>query len=171
MEYIVPFANDTHNNHLGNGSIKRLEQALLQYQEGKKFLLTTGLGRTFVKTDRPISLLMREWLLKRGVPEKDICLENVTHVCNTADEVYYVNNFLKKRHGKNEVKVILVSSYMHLPRICLLWNWHKTKYHMSTSGVNHFYSPLYEMTAFAQALWLRFFFNKTNAYCMRTKEV
>ncbi len=122
--------NDDEGN-LSSIAIERCEQALHEYRRvsGAKILPTGGWGAHFNTTNKPHGYYIREYLLKKGVPEKDIleCAEST----NTTEDPLCSKPIVERNHVD---ELIVVTSDFHVPRARFLFKRVFPKIIMSFSG-------------------------------------
>lgn len=92
---------------------ERCELALVEYgrRPGWKILLTGGYGAHFNTTDRPHAAYVKEYLVKRGVPDQAIV--EFAESTNTLEDASLAKSIVMK-YGAPEI--VVVTSDYHLDR-------------------------------------------------------
>ena len=107
------------DKHYLNGPIlkNRLKRSLLlSTNQNLNYIIVTG-GNTTGKPGHSEAYIMKQWLVKNGVPKNKILLENRS--MNTIENAKFTKRMVDKMHN---VKLIMVTSKNHMPRARKIFN-------------------------------------------------
>jgi len=94
----------------------RIERAISLYENGliNKILVSGGIG--FLNKDRktPEAIKLKEYLLDKGIPQRDILVEDKSR--NTHENILYFLEMLKNQYDISHTKLALISSDFHIRR-------------------------------------------------------
>ena len=105
------------DDSLSEEQILRLDAGidLLNKKKAKNIIMSGGFGDHFNKTKKSLAYHMKEYALKKGVPNKSIVLEEKSY--DTVDNIIFSKILLKRHDWKS---LFLVSSKYHMPRIKMI---------------------------------------------------
>ncbi len=98
---------------------ERCEKAIKIFKQDNRqmFILTGGFGDHFNRTDKPHALYLKNYLLARGVPAKNILA--LVKSSNTIEDAILTKKEIDRHHIK---KATIVTSDYHLPRVKYIFN-------------------------------------------------
>jgi len=114
----------------------RLLGCLELYQKGliNKIIVTGNRSYLSVFKNKPQAQVMKEFLLKKNIPEKDIIMEPNSK--STYQNVINVKELLEKKYNISEKNFILITSNYHIKRCLILFKNIVNSPNVYTYGVN-----------------------------------
>lgn len=113
----------------------RVERAISLYEKGQinRILVSGGIG--YLNTDRKNSEAnkLKNYLLNKGIPEKDILVEDKSR--NTHENIKFFLEILKQEYTLENIKLALISSDFQIRRCIALSSLYFDKEKLFGSGI------------------------------------
>jgi hypothetical protein len=110
------------------GEIFRMEAAFYLWKHRKARIVVSGGQGQYKKDNSPsVSLVMKEWLIKKGVPEEYISEESSSN--NTREQLNILKNIIKPGES-----IEIVTNNLHIPRVKIMIEMEEKLRQLSRSG-------------------------------------
>jgi uncharacterized SAM-binding protein YcdF (DUF218 family) len=102
------------DRYVASAANPRITTAIELYKLGKvkKILITSGDGAVFRLVEEPEADLVKAFLLRIGIPESDILIENKSK--NTRENAVFTKQLLDNQYSM--AKCVIITSASHMPR-------------------------------------------------------
>lgn len=120
--------------HIRDILYKRVDEAYMLYKKGivKKIYLSGGIGISSNYKDESEALVMKRYLLSKGIPSEDLVVEGQSKITN--ENMEYVMRKINNKYDK-KLDIILITSDFHMKRSLGILNKLNDKHNIYYLGV------------------------------------